>query len=209
MIDSKCKICRRVGQKLFLKGEKCFTPKCPMVKRHYSPGQKGKRRVSPLSEYGKALREKQKLRSWYNLGERQLKRYVRDVLRQRGKAKDPATLLIKKLESRFDNVIFRLGFTKSKSQARQLISHGFFLVNEKKINVPSYQVKKGDIIRIPLPKTKKKIFQNLSSILKKQKPPSWLQLNIEKLEGRVVGEPSTQEVLLPIELSLVFEFYSR
>lgn len=180
-----------------------------MVKKPYPPGQKGKRRISPLSEYGRELREKQKLRNWYNLRESQLKKYIKQVLKKRGRVGDPAILLIKILESRLDNVIFRLGFAKSRSQARQFISHGHFSVNGKKINIPSYQVKKRDKIKILPQKTKKKIFQNLSSILKKQKPPAWLELDVEKLEGKVIGGPSVEEISLPIEISSVFEFYSR
>ena len=148
MENSKCKICRRLGVKLFLKGEKCLSPKCPMVKKPYPPGQKRKRRPIPLSEYGKELREKQKLKNWYNLGERQFKNYVKKVLDMRQKVEDPATLLIKNLETRLDNVIFRLGFATSRPQAKQLVSQALVLVNRKSIDTPSYQVKKGDIISI-------------------------------------------------------------
>lgn len=209
MIDSKCKICRRAGQKLFLKGERCYTPKCAIVKRPYSPGKKGKRRVSSLSEYGKELREKQRLKNWYNLKESQLKKYIKVVLKRRGKAEDPVNILIKRLESRLDNVVFQMGFAKSRPQARQFISHGHFLINEKKINIPSYQLRQGDKIRLNPQKTQRKIFQNISQSLKKQKLPSWLKLDIEKLEGEIVGGPSIQDVSLPIEIPAVFEFYSR
>lgn len=209
MIDSKCKICRRLGVKLFLKGERCLSPKCAMVKRPYPPGQKGKRRPSPPSEYGKELKEKQKLKNWYNLEENQFKNYVKETLEKRGKVGDVETELIKKLESRLDNVIFRLGFAKSHSQARQLISHGYFLVNDKKINIPSYQLKKGDKITIRPQKIKKKIFQDLLSSLKKYETPSWLQLDKEKLEGKVVGEPSIQDAVPPAEISAILEYYSR
>lgn len=180
-----------------------------MVRKPYPPGQKGKRRISPLSEYGKELKEKQKLRNWYNLGERPLKKYVKEVLAKRGRIADPAALLIKILESRFDNVLFRLGFASSRLQARQFVSHGHFLINGKKVNIPSYQTGKGDKIKLSSSKAKKKIFQNLNSILKKHKPPSWLELNPEKLEGKIVGEPSIQEISLPIEISTIFEFYSK
>lgn len=209
MQNSKCKICRRLGVKLFLKGEKCLSPKCPMVKRPYPPGQKGKRRSSPLSEYGKELREKQKLKNWYNLEERQFKNYVKKVLNMKQKVEDPDRLLIKSLETRLDNVIFRLGLATSRPQAKQLVSHSFILVNGKTINVPSYQVKKGDIISIKPEKVKKGIFQNLQTVLKKHKTPSWLELDVNKLEGKVIGEPSLEEVAPPVEISAIFEFYSR
>jgi len=116
MAEAKCKICRRAGTKLFLRGEKCLSPKCPMVRRPYPPGQKGKRRPTPLSEYGKQLREIQKLKSWYNLRERQFKKYVKEVLAKRGKVEDLGEILIRLLEKRLDNVIFRLGFATSRGK---------------------------------------------------------------------------------------------
>lgn len=208
VLDSKCKRCRRLGQKLFLKGERCFSPKCPIIKRPYPPGKKGKRRASPLSEYGRELREKQRLKVWYNLREAQLRKYVKEVLRKRGKG-ETANLLIKKLESRLDNLVFRFGFAVSRSQARQLVSHGHFLVNGKRVKSPSYQVKKGDKITILPQKRGKKIFQSLNSFLKKYQPSSWLKLDKEKLEGEVIGEPTLEEVAPPVEISSIFEFYSR
>lgn len=195
--------------KLFLKGDRCLSPKCPMVKRPYPPGEKGKRRTRPLSEYGKELREKQKLKYWYNLKERQFRKYVKEVLEKRGKVEDAGALLIKKLESRLDNVIFRMGFVSSRVQARQVVSHGHFLVNGKKVNIPACQVKKGDKITLRPTSIKKTIFQNLSTTLKKYKPPSWIELNIEKLEGKIVGQPSLEEAAPPAEILAIFEFYSR
>ncbi len=209
MSNPNCKICRRLGVKLFLKGEKCLSPKCSMIKKPYPPGQKGKRKPSPLSEYGKELREKQILKNWYNLKEKQFRKYVKEILRRRHRAEDVADFLIKKLESRLDNVVFRLGFVSSRAQARQLISHGHFLVNDKKINIPAYQLKKGDKITISDMARKKTIFQNLSTLIKKRKPPSWLQLNVEKLEGKMIGQPSLEEAMPPVEISSIFEFYSR
>lgn len=209
MQNSKCKICRRLGVKLFFKGERCLSPKCPMVKRAYPPGQKRKRRFSPPSEYSKELREKQKLKNWYNLNERQFKNYVKKILKSRGKVQDPEALLIKTLESRLDNVVFRLGFAASRIQARQLVSHGYFLVNGKPVNFSAYQVKKEDVISLKPQKIKKTIFQNLKNSLKKHKPPSWLSLDVEKLEGKVTGEPTLEEAAPPVEISTIFEYYSR
>lgn len=179
-----------------------------MIKRPYPPGQKGKRRTPPLSEYGRELREKQRLKLWYNLREAQLKKYVKEVLGKRGKV-DAADLLIKKLENRLDNLIFRLGFASSRSQARQMVSHGYFLVNDKKVKSPSYQVKKGDKITISPSKKEKKILKNLTPSLKKYKPPSWLKLDKEKISGEIIGEPILEEVTPPAEISSIFEFYSR
>ena len=209
MVKAKCKICRRAGTKLFLKGDKCLSPKCPMLRRPYPPGQKGKRRPTPLSEYGKQLREIQKLKSWYNLRERQFKKYVKEVLAKRGKVEDLGEILIRLLEKRLDNVIFRLGFASSRAQARQLVNHAHFLVNGRSVDIPSYQVRKGDVISIKPQKMKKANFQNLKNLLKKHTPPSWLQLDVEKLEGKVIGEPTLQEAAPPAEISSIFEYYSR
>jgi len=209
MQDKKCKICRRLGVKLFLKGERCFSPKCSMIKRPYFPGEKGKRKNRGLSDYGKELAEKQKLKNWYNLGERQFRKYVKEVLAKRGKVEDTGALLIKKLESRLDNVVFRMGFASSRLQAKQIVSHGHFLLNGKKNDIPSCQIKKGDKINLKTDSRKKVIFQNLSTTLKNYKPPSWIKINIEKLEGEIIGQPTPEEAGLPIEISTIFEFYSR
>ncbi len=209
MHDSKCKICRRIGVKLFLKGEKCLSTKCPMMKKAYPPGQKGKRRRGNVSEYAKELKEKQKLRNWYNLKERQFRKYVSQALDSRGKVEDAAAELIKTLEKRLDNTIFRLGFAVSREQARQMISHGHFSVNKRPINVPSYSVKKGDVIKVKDSSIQKNIFKNISQTLKKYKPPTWLELNPQSLEGKVVGVPTFEEAAPPAEISAIFEYYSR
>jgi len=180
-----------------------------MVKRPYPPGKKGKRRRSPLSEYGKELREKQKLRNLYGLGERQFKKYVREVLGKRRKVTDVSALLIKILESRLDNVVFRLGFASSRGQAKQMVSHSYFLVNGKSLDIPSYQAKKGDIIALKSTKAQKAIFKNLKNIIKKYKTPGWLELDAQKLEGKIIGQPSLEEVAPPVEITAIFEFYSR
>lgn len=209
MNKSKCKICRRLGNKLFLKGDRCFSAKCAFVKRPYAPGPKGKRRVRQLSEYGKELQEKQKLKNWYNLSERQFKNYVKKVLAKRGKVENAAEEIIVNLESRLDNVVFRLGFAPSRSQAQQLVSHGLLLVNGKAIDTPAHKVKKGDLITPRPQKMEKVIFQNLKNILKKYKAPRWLEIDSEKLEGKVVGKPTLEEAAPPAEVSSIFEFYSR
>jgi len=180
-----------------------------MLKRPYPPGFRGKRRKRVFSEYAMQLSEKQKLKNWYNLPERQFKNYVKEVLEKRGRVEDAKTLLIRKLEKRLDNVIFRLGLAPIRSQARQLVSHGHFLVNERKVNIPSYQVKKGDKIVISKSSQKKIIFQDLPNLLKKHQVPSWLKLDIKKLEGEVVAEPSFEEAAPPAEVSAIFEYYSR
>jgi len=204
-----CKKCRRMGVKLFLRGEKCFSPKCPMVKRPYPPGQKGKRRKGPPTEYALQLQEKQKLKLIYNLSERQFKRYVKEVLEKRGKIRDAEEAFVQLLEKRLDNVIFRLGFAVSRAQARQLVSHGFFLVNKKSINIPSYRVKVGDVISVKPQKLSKVIIKNIKNSIKDKKPPSWLEINPETLEGQVLKEPSLVEAQVPVDISKIFEFYSK
>jgi len=180
-----------LGTKLFLKGEKCFSPKCPFVRRPYPPGIKGKRRKPPLSEYGEQLREKQKLKEIYGIRERQLKRYIEDVLEKKGKGLDLGDELIMKLELRLDRVVYQLGFASSQAQARQLVSHGYFLVNGKKTNIPSFQLKLGDIISLREEKKKKKILEMI------------------KLRGKVEKLPTLKELMPPFNVHQIFEYYSR
>jgi small subunit ribosomal protein S4 len=209
MTKSDCKLCRRYGQKLFIKGERCFSAKCAFSRRSYAPGPKAKRRLGQLSEYGKELMEKQKLKNWYNLSEKQFRNYVNKTLSTRSKGGDSAEELIARLESRFDNVVFRLGFAMSRPQAQQLVSHGLLGINGKAIDTPSHELKIGDVI-LPRPtKIKKIIFQNIKNQLKKYKPPKWLSIDAEKLEGKVIGKPTKEEAAPPAEVSAIFEFYSR
>ncbi len=220
MIKSQCRICRRVGEKLFLKGERCFSQKCEMVKKPYPPGPKGKRRKAPLSEYGKEHREVQKIKSFYGLPGKQLRKYVKEILSKRRVAgssrkgseelsEDASSLLVRKAESRLDNAVFKLGLTGSRGQARSLVSHGHFLVNGKRVKIPSYILRKGDIVSVRPGSSKKTFFQKTSSLIKKYNPPSWLTLDAEKLEGKVTGVPTLEEAGLPIEIPAIFEFYSR
>lgn len=194
---------------MFLKGDKCFSPKCSVLRKPYVPGPRGKKRRAGLSEYGKELREKQSLKNWYNLRERQFKNYVKEILMAKSKTENAETLLIKKLESRLDNLIFRLGLAPSRAAARQMVSHSHFLVNGKPVNVASYNVKKGDKIQVKPNSLQKAVFRNRMPFLKKMKQPSWLKLNVEPLEGEVIGEPTLEEAAPPSEISAIFEFYSR
>lgn len=204
-----CRICRRIGQKLFLKGEKCTSPKCPLIKKPYPPGIKGKRSRGRISDYGKELFEKQKMKNFYGISERQFKNYVKNVLKKRGKIEDTALELVKELEKRLDNVVFRLGLASSRRGARQLVSHSHFLVNGKPVNIPSYQVKKGDVISLREQKKGKSFFKRISLTLKKIQPPAWLKIDKEKIKGEVIEEPSLKDSGVPAEISSIFEFYSR
>ena len=187
----------------------CLSVKCPVVRRPYPPGQKGKRRTRSLSEYGKELREKQKLRAWYNLQERQFKRYAKDILSLKQRKEDAATLFIRKLENRLDNVVFRLGFATSRRQARQLISHGHIKVNVRIVDIASFEVRKGDVVGIDEKSKSKSVFKDTLVTLKKHQPPSWLKLNAEDLKGEVIGQASLEEAAPPAEVSLIFELYSK
>ncbi len=205
----QCKTCRRLGQKLFLKGDRCFSAKCAMVRRAYAPGLPKKKRGGSPSEYKKSLDEKQTLKKWYGLSERQFKKYVSQTLKKMGKVDDVSAELIRRLEKRLDNVIFRLGFAKSRVQARQLVSHGYFLINGKPVNVASYEVKKDDVVALKENKKAKGIFKDLVNELKRKEVPVWLSLDKAKLEAKTIGEPNLDEVKPPAEISLIFEYYSR
>lgn len=180
-----------------------------MVKRAYAPGPQKKRKGGAPSEYKKSLEEKQTLKKWYGLGERQFKRYVKETLEKMGKVDDVSAELIRKLEKRLDNTVFRLGFAKSRPQARQMVVHGYFLVNGKPVNIPSYQVKKGDVVAIKENKKQKGLLRDLANELKRKEIPAWLVVDKEKFSGKANGEPSLDEVKPPAEISLIFEFYSR
>lgn len=205
---TNCKVCRRLGQKTFLKGERCLSPKCAFIRRPYAPGPKKKRRSGSFSEFAKELKEKQKLRKYYGLGERQFRNHVKFVLQKRGQGGDATLLLLKELENRLDNVVFRLGFAKSRREAKQMVSHGYFLVNEKPVNISSFATKKGVKVSFKENKKSKVIFKNLSSSLKAYQAPKWLDLDKEKIEGKIKEEPTAEDVN-NIDISSIFEFYSR
>ena len=210
METTKCKICRRLGNKLFLKGERCMSPKCAFVRRPYPPGNKGKGRGRRnVSEYKKELEEKQKMRNWYNLRERQFSKYVKQVLEKRGKVEDAGVALIKQIAARLDNVVCSLGFAASRPKAKQLVSHGHFLVNGKRSDIPSYRIKKGDVISVRPDSRKKEAFKNMAETLKKIKSPAWAQLNAEKLEAKITAEPTFDQSVLPAEIHAIFEYYSK
>jgi len=208
MVDKKCRICRRAGEKLFLKGDKCFTPNCVFVKKSYAPGKtaaSNKRRRSQ-TEYGKQLKEKQKIRNTYGLRERQFSNYVNRAVLHKGSA---ATNLYEQLEMRIDNVVFKLGFAPSRSLARQMVSHGHILINGRKTTIPSMSLKKDDIISVRDGSKDKKIFTERSAYLAKHKTPSWLSISAENMEGKVIGAPKQEEADGVFDIASVLEFYSR
>lgn len=206
MEQLKCKICRRNMSKLFLKEGRCSSPSCAMVKRPYSPGIKPKRGKKQSSEYGKQLLEKQKLKNWYHLREKQFSSYVKNILEKRGKVEDTNLALIKKLESRLDSIVYRLGFSNSRAKVKQMVGHGHFLVNGKRVDIPSYQTKKGDKIKVRPGSSKKAIFKDQP---KEDEIAPWLKYNPKEMEAEIIGEPFIEESSLPAEIASIFEFYSK
>lgn len=203
-LDPKCKQCRREGEKLFLKGDRCFTPKCAMVKRNYPPGQHGPKRQSRQTQYGLQLREKQKAKKIYGILERQFRNYYQKSTMQPG---DVSENLLRFLETRLDNVVYRFGFTSSRSLARQLINHGHFQVNGKKVTIPSYSVKIGDTISVKPSREKLAIFKDYLKSSKKRELPDWLEA--ADLKGKMTNMPNIDAIKQTINVPLIIEFYSR
>jgi small subunit ribosomal protein S4 len=204
-IDSVCKLCRRERQKLFLKGQKCYTEKCPIESKNYAPGQHGLNRRSKISEYGIQLREKQKIKRMYGLLETQFRNYFEKANKQKGITGEN---LIKLLERRLDNVVFRLGFAASRSQARQLIKHRHLMVNDRLVDIPSYLVSQGDIVKV---KEKSKKLDAIHNSLKRFKESAypWLTVDKASLTGTFLQVPERADVPLNANEQLVVELYSK
>lgn len=205
-IGPVCRQCRREGLKLYLKGDKCYSDKCPFDRRGYIPGQHGQGRRGKLSEYGIQLREKQKARRIYGLMEKQFHRYYEKAERQKGVAGENLLIL---LERRLDNVVYRLGLADSRTQARQLVRHGHFTVNGRTVNIPSYQVKPGDTIAV---REKSKASPKIKEIIEDlgtRTVPAWLELLPEVPGGRVLRLPNREDIDVPVQEHLIIELYSR
>ena len=204
LLKSKEKKERSLGVKLFLKGDRCNSPKCVMVRRPYRPGEHGKDRRRPLSEYGTQLLEKQRIKFSYGLREAQLSRIFKKGLSKSGSI---SNTIIGALERQFSNVVFRLGFAPSRIVARQLIGHGHFMINGKKVNVPSHELRVGDKVSIS-PKSKELlIFKELPNIIKNHDPLPWLGLDKENIEGQMKLLP--QDIEVPFDINLVVDYYSK
>jgi len=204
--DPSCRLCRRERQKLFLKGTKCFTEKCPVERRGYPPGQHGQSRRTKVSEYGVQLREKQKVRRTYGLMEAQFRNYFAKALKQSGRTGET---LVKMLESRLDNVVYRLGFAPSRKAARQLITHGHFLVNTTAVDIPSYQLKAGDTIRV---REKSRQLEILHASMKRMKDTAmlpWLTLDKAAMTGTFLNVPERADIPLNADEQLIVELYSK
>ena len=207
--ESVCKLCRREGEKLFLKGERCFTPKCAFDRRAYAPGQHGRfsqHRRRRESDYNRQLRAKQKARRIYGILEKQFRRYFSLALKQRGLT---GVNLLQILESRLDNVVFRMGFAANRTQARQMVSHGHIVVNGRKTNIPSMLVKEGDIITIREGSKKNGLFNDLSETAEKTNSAMWIDRDLKNLSGRILRVPERGEIDGNLNEQLIVEYYSR
>jgi len=203
---AKCRLCRRQGTKLFLKGEKCYTPKCPMEKRPYAPGQHGQRRQR-LSDYALQLREKQKLRWMYGVLERQFRRYYKEAARRRGSTGE---ILLQLLECRLDNVVYRMGFASSRAEARQMVRHNHILVNGRKVNIPSYQVKPNDVISVAEKARQHARVQAALAFAQQQDLIApWVEVDPGKMEGVFKAVPERSDLPSEINEHLVVELYSK
>ena len=203
--DEQCRICRREGQKLFLKGSRCYSDKCSITRRNYAPGQNGQKK-SKISEYGTQLREKQKTKAFYGVGEKQFRKYFEMASNSRGKTGE---VLLQILESRLDNVVYRLGFASSRAQARMLVTHGAFEVNGHKVDIPSYLVKAGDVIAVREIRKDNGAIKIAVEENGSRPVPAWLEKDQEKLSGKVVTLATREDIDLPVEEHLIVELYSK
>ena len=208
MSEAKCKTCRRAGEKLFLKGEKCFTPKCIFEKRPTPPGKplNERKHRSNMTEYGIQLREKQKIRNVYGISEKQFSRYVKEASKEAG---SPVNHLFEKLERRLDNVVYRLGLAHSRAQSRQMVAHGHFMVGKHKLTIPSYQVRNSDLIAIREGSRTSPVFSGAGEKMTKHPTPNWLQVDPKKLSATVNGNPKYDKNEHGFNYQTVIEFYSR
>ena len=203
--DEQCRICRREGQKLFLKGARCYSDKCGVTRRNYAPGQHGQKRTK-LSEYGTQLREKQKTRSFYGVGEKQFRKYFEMASNNKGIT---GTNLLQILESRLDNVVYRLGLGVSRPQARQIVTHGNIEVNGVKTDVASYLVKPGDVIAVRENRRDNSIIKANLEAGAARPVPEWLELDSKNLSAKVLRVVAREEIDLPVEEHMIVEFYSK
>ena len=201
--DANCKLCRREGQKLFLKGERCYSSKCAIERRNYAPGQHGQARKKQ-SEYGLQLREKQKAKRFYGVPETQFRNLFEKAAKKQGKTGENLMIF---LETRLDNVVFRLGFAASRKEARQLVTHGHFTINGKKADIPSMEVKAGDVIKVKERSVSSPKFKEIKEM--SITVPSWTTVDVDKLEGKVVAMPRREDIDTPIAEHLIVELYSK
>lgn len=204
--DPVCRLCRREGIKLFLKGTKCFSDKCPIEKRNFAPGQHGKDRKAKVVGYGLQLREKQKTKRIYFTQETQFRNYFEKAAKTKGVT---GYMLLQQLERRLDNVVYRLGFGMSRRQARQLVRHGHVQVNGRKVNIPSYQVSVGEEIAVRDNSRKLVVLEQAKDFASHQPAPTWLEIDRDNYKGKVLSLPKREEIQLPVNEQLIVELYSK
>jgi small subunit ribosomal protein S4 len=202
---ASCKLCRREGQKLFLKGERCYGGKCALSRRAYAPGQHGQARKK-LSEYGVQLREKQKAKRFYGVLESQFRSYFETAARKKGITGE---VLLQLLETRLDNVVYRMGFGSTRAESRQLVTHGHFTVNGKRVNIPSYQTKVGEAVEVADGSRKSIRFKEILDMTGSKVVPKWIEVDQENLKGKMVALPSREDIDLPVQEHLIVELYSK
>ncbi|NLN48547.1 MAG: 30S ribosomal protein S4 [Clostridiales bacterium] len=200
-----CRLCRREGMKLYLKGDRCYTDKCAIARRNYAPGQHGQGRKK-TSNYGLQLREKQKVRRIYGILEKQFRLYFVKAEKMKGVTGEN---LLSLLEKRLDNVVYRMGFGESRAESRQLVRHGHFTVNGKKVDIPSFQVSLNDLIAVKANSKSTEKFKELAEAAEAKNPPQWLSVNAEMMEARVISLPTREDIDMPIEEHLIVELYSK
>ena len=205
-IDAVCRLCRREAEKLFLKGPRCSSPKCPISKRSYAPGQHGQQNRPKLSNYGLQLREKQKVKRIYGVLERQFRKYFKIASKSKGVT---GKVLLQLLERRLDNVIFRLGWGVSRAAARQIVRHNFVYVNSRRVNIPSYLIAQDDIIQIKAKENaQKKVKENIE-LSSDRTAPAWLELDPQELKAKILRLPEKDDITSPIQEQLIVELYSK
>ncbi len=205
-VEAACRLCRRENLRLFLKGDRCYTDKCAFERRSYAPGQHGQRRGGKISDYGIQLREKQKVKRIYGVLEKQFRSYYSKADRQKGIT---GTNLLILLESRLDNIVYRMGFASSRDQARQLVRHNHLTVNGRKVNIPSYQVKIGDVIEVKEKSRKILVILEAMETVVRREVHTWLELDGDNFRGVVKAFPNREELTMPINEQLIVELYSK
>lgn len=203
--DSQCKFCRREGMKLFLKGDRCYTDKCAFERRSYPPGQHGQSRMK-FSEYALQLREKQKMKRYYGVFERQFRKYFADATKSKG---ETGLALLQRLETRLDNVVYLLGFAASRREAHQIVSHNHVLVNGKRVNLPNFAVSKGDVIEVQEKSRQMNKVMGAIEAVKRREIPSWLEAEHGAYKGTIKDIPGREHVGLQVEENMIVEYYSR
>lgn len=203
--DALCRLCRREGEKLFLKGDRCYTDKCAVERRKYAPGQHGQRRKK-LSDYAMQLREKQKAKEIYGVLEKQFKRCFSEAERKKGVT---GSTLLRLLELRMDNVVYRLGFASNRRQARQFVLHGHFTVNDRPVSVPSYLLRPGDVVGLKESSKKLALIEENIAKMEHRGLPSWVEIDTNTLKGKVLQAPERDEIDLPVQEQLIVELYSK